>query len=68
MNQRLDAETPVYCGDELVIEVEFVTADLEESYFRKEVDAPEDLQSLVAPIVTVNGTWWITVKTSLLII
>ncbi len=53
MNQRLDAETLSIVADEFGFEVEFVTADIEESLDR-EVDAPEDLVSR-APIVTVMG-------------
>ncbi|AFL80406.1 bacterial translation initiation factor 2 (bIF-2) [Aequorivita sublithincola DSM 14238] len=53
MNQRLDAETISIVADEFGYEVEFVTADLEESIDR-EVDAPEDLEPR-APIVTVMG-------------
>ncbi|SDW15482.1 translation initiation factor IF-2 [Aequorivita viscosa] len=53
MNQRLDAETLSIVADEFGYEVEFVTADLEES-IEREVDAPEDLVSR-APIVTVMG-------------
>ncbi|MBT8286355.1 MAG: translation initiation factor IF-2 [Flavobacteriaceae bacterium] len=53
MNQRLDAETLSIVADEFGYEVEFVTADIEES-IEEEVDAPEDLQPR-APIVTVMG-------------
>ncbi|MCM4154217.1 translation initiation factor IF-2 [Arenibacter sp. N53] len=53
MNQRLDAETLSIVADEFGYEVEFVTADLEESIVEDE-DAPEDLQPR-APIVTVMG-------------
>ena len=53
MNQRLDAETLSIVADEFGYEVEFVTADIEES-IQEEVDAPEDLKSR-APIVTVMG-------------
>lgn len=53
MNQRLDAETLSIVADEFGYEVEFVTADLEES-IEKETDAPEDLEPR-APIVTVMG-------------
>ncbi len=53
MNQRLDAETLSIVADEFGYEVEFVTADLEESIV-EEVDSPEDLQPR-APIVTVMG-------------
>ena len=53
MNQRLDAETLAIVADEFGYEVEFVTADIEESIV-EEVDAPEDLKPR-APIVTVMG-------------
>ena len=53
MNQRLDAETLSIVADEFGFEVEFVTADIEESMVRK-ADAPEDLESR-APIITVMG-------------
>ncbi|MFC4097641.1 translation initiation factor IF-2 [Euzebyella saccharophila] len=53
MNQRLDAETLSIVADEFGYEVEFVTAELEESIEVQE-DAPEDLKSR-APIVTVMG-------------
>jgi translation initiation factor IF-2 len=53
MNQRLDAETLSIVADEFGYEVEFVTADIEES-IEEEVDAPEDLKPR-APIVTVMG-------------
>ncbi|SRX72214.1 translation initiation factor IF-2 [Aequorivita antarctica] len=53
MNQRLDAETLSIVADEFGYEVEFVTADLEESIDQR-VDAPEDLEPR-APIVTVMG-------------
>ena len=53
MNQRLDAETLSIVADEFDYEVEFVTADLEET--KEEVpEKPEDLK-LRAPIVTVMG-------------
>ena len=53
MNQRLDAETLTIVADEFDYEVEFVTADIEDSI--KEVeDRPEDLLPR-APIVTVMG-------------
>ena len=54
MNQRLDAETLTIVAEEFDYEVEFVTADIEESIQEKEVDAPEDLKPR-APIVTVMG-------------
>lgn len=53
MNQRLDAETLSIVAEEFGYEVEFVTAEIEES-IEEEVDAPEDLKSR-APIVTVMG-------------
>jgi translation initiation factor IF-2 len=53
MNQRLDAETLSIVADEFGYEVEFVTADIEES-IEEEADAPEDLKPR-APIVTVMG-------------
>tara|TARA_R110001583_G_scaffold110160_2_gene259105 strand:+ start:3252 stop:6095 length:2844 start_codon:yes stop_codon:yes gene_type:complete len=53
MNQRLDAETLSIVADEFGYEVEFVTADIEESIIEEE-DAPEDLKPR-APIVTVMG-------------
>ena len=53
MNQRLDAETLSIVADEFGYEVEFVTADLEES-IKIEEDAAEDLKPR-APIVTVMG-------------
>ncbi len=53
MNQRLDAETLSIVADEFGYEVEFVTADIEES-IQDEEDAPEDLKAR-APIVTVMG-------------
>ncbi|WP_424493083.1 translation initiation factor IF-2 [Salinimicrobium sp. GXAS 041] len=53
MNQRLDAETLSIVADEFDYEVEFVTADLEET--KEEVpENPEDLVER-APIVTVMG-------------
>ncbi|MDT0605687.1 translation initiation factor IF-2 [Croceitalea rosinachiae] len=53
MNQRLDAETLTIVAEEFGYEVEFVTAEIEESIEIDE-DAPEDLKSR-APIVTVMG-------------
>ncbi|MDO1502411.1 translation initiation factor IF-2 [Winogradskyella maritima] len=53
MNQRLDAETLSIVAEEFGYEVEFVTADIEESIEEVE-DKPEDLVSR-APIVTVMG-------------
>jgi translation initiation factor IF-2 len=53
MNQRLDAETLTIVADEFDYEVEFVTADIEES-IKEIVDLPEELLPR-APIVTVMG-------------
>ena len=53
MNQRLDAETLSIVAEEFGFEVEFVTADIEQS-IEEEPDAPEDLKPR-APIVTVMG-------------
>ena len=53
MNQRLDAETLSIVAEEFGYEVEFVTADIEES-IEDIADAPEDLKPR-APIVTVMG-------------
>jgi len=53
MNQRLDAETLSIVAEEFGYEVEFVTADIEESIPEDE-DKPEDLEAR-APIVTVMG-------------
>ncbi len=53
MNQRLDAETLSIVAGEFGYEVEFVTADIEESIVEEE-DKPEDLAPR-APIVTVMG-------------
>tara|TARA_R100001369_G_scaffold13846_1_gene28210 strand:- start:1463 stop:4189 length:2727 start_codon:yes stop_codon:yes gene_type:complete len=53
MNQRLDAETLTIVAEEFDYEVEFVTADIEES-IQEDQDAPEDLKPR-APIVTVMG-------------
>ncbi|MBA4745839.1 MAG: translation initiation factor IF-2 [Muricauda sp.] len=53
MNQRLDAETLSIVADEFGYEVEFVTAEIEETIEEVE-DTPEDLKSR-APIVTVMG-------------
>ena len=53
MNQRLDAETLTIVADEFGYEVEFVTADIEDS-LKEEEDNPEDLLPR-APIVTVMG-------------
>ncbi|MAU16217.1 MAG: translation initiation factor IF-2 [Muricauda sp.] len=53
LNQRLDAETLSIVADEFGYEVEFVTAEIEETIEEVE-DAPEDLKPR-APIVTVMG-------------
>ncbi|GAB4154903.1 MAG: translation initiation factor IF-2 [Winogradskyella sp.] len=53
MNQRLDAETLSIVAEEFGYEVEFVTADIEESIETTE-DDPKDLKPR-APIVTVMG-------------
>ena len=53
MNQRLDAETLTIVADEFGYQVEFVTADIEES-IEEVKDKPEDLKPR-APIVTVMG-------------
>ncbi|GGX13547.1 translation initiation factor IF-2 [Aquimarina muelleri] len=53
MNQRLDAETLSIVADEFGYEVDFVTADIEDS-IEEIFDAPEDLEAR-APIVTVMG-------------
>ncbi len=53
MNQRLDAETLSIVAEEFGYKVDFVTADIEES-FEEEEDKPEDLKPR-APIVTVMG-------------
>ncbi|MEH6537116.1 MAG: translation initiation factor IF-2 [Psychroserpens sp.] len=53
MNQRLDAETLSVVADEFGYNVDFVTADIEES-IEEIVDKPEDLVTR-APIITVMG-------------
>lgn len=53
MNQRLDAETLSIVADEFDYEVQFVSADVEETA-EVEEENPEDLESR-APIVTVMG-------------
>ncbi|WP_375239206.1 translation initiation factor IF-2 [Aurantibacter sp.] len=53
MNQRLDAETLTIVAEEFGYNVEFITADIEESIVEVE-DKPEDLIGR-APIVTVMG-------------
>ena len=50
MNQRLDAETLTIVAEEFGYEVEFVSADIEESI----EDKPEDLETR-PPIITVMG-------------
>ncbi len=53
MNQRLDAETLTIVAEEFGFGVEFITADIEESF----EEAPDDPKDLLprAPIVTVMG-------------
>ena len=53
MNQRLDAETLTVVADEFGYEVEFVSAEVQESIV-EDVDTPEDLITR-SPIVTVMG-------------
>jgi translation initiation factor IF-2 len=53
MNQRLDAETLSIVADEFGFDVEFVSAEVQESIEEIE-DKPEDLKSR-SPIVTVMG-------------
>ena len=53
MNQRLDAETLTIVADEFGYEVEFVSAEVQESIIEDE-DKPEDLLAR-SPIVTVMG-------------
>ncbi|WP_299364931.1 translation initiation factor IF-2 [Winogradskyella sp.] len=53
MNQRLDAETLSIVAEEFGFDVEFVTADIEES-IETAADDPKDLKPR-APIVTVMG-------------
>jgi len=54
LNQRLDAETLVIVAEEFGFEVEFITAEIEESIEVDVEDDPEDLEPR-APIVTVMG-------------
>ncbi|MAJ31940.1 MAG: translation initiation factor IF-2 [Flavobacteriaceae bacterium] len=54
LNQRLDAETLVIVAEEFGFEVEFITAEIEESIEVDVDDDPEDLEPR-APIVTVMG-------------
>jgi translation initiation factor IF-2 len=53
MNQRLDAETLTIVAEEFGYDVEFIKADIEES-FEEVADDPKDLKPR-APIVTVMG-------------
>jgi len=53
INQRLDAETLTVVAEEFGFEVEFVSAEVQET-IRAEEDRPEDLVAR-APIVTVMG-------------
>jgi translation initiation factor IF-2 len=53
INQRLDAETLSIIAEEFDYEVEFTSADIQESIVTEE-DKPEDLE-MRAPIVTVMG-------------
>ncbi|MFK7832774.1 MAG: translation initiation factor IF-2 [Winogradskyella sp.] len=53
MNQRLDAETLTIVAEEFGYDVEFITADIEES-IEDVIDDPKDLKPR-APIVTVMG-------------
>ncbi len=53
MNQRLDAETLSIVAEEFGYQVEFITADIEES-IEEVKDKPDDLKPR-APIVTVMG-------------
>jgi translation initiation factor IF-2 len=54
MNQRLDAETLNIVAEEFGYEVEFVTADIEESFEVEEEEDPEKMRKR-APVVTVMG-------------
>ncbi|HET8753916.1 MAG TPA: translation initiation factor IF-2 [Salinimicrobium sp.] len=54
MNQRLDAETISIVADEFDYEVEFVTADREDTLTEVQEENPDDLKPR-APIVTVMG-------------
>ena len=54
LNQRLDAETLVIVAEEFGFEVEFITAEIEESIEVDVEDTPADLEPR-APIVTVMG-------------
>src|SRR5699024_7725397 len=54
MNQRLDAETLSVVAEEFGFEVEFVSADIEETVGEDVEDDPENMQPR-APIITVMG-------------
>ncbi len=54
MNQRLDGETLTVVADEFGYDVEFVTAEIEESIKEKDEDEPESLVTR-PPIVTIMG-------------
>ena len=54
MNQRLDAETLTVVADEFGFEVDFVTAEIEESIKEKDEDEPASLE-VRPPIVTIMG-------------
>lgn len=54
INQRLDAENMVLIANEFGFEVEFVSADIQETIKTEEPDKPEDLLPR-PPIVTVMG-------------
>ena len=54
MNQRLDAETLTVVADEFGYDVDFVTAEIEESIKEKDEDEPESLETR-PPIVTIMG-------------
>ncbi len=54
INQRLDAETLTIVAEEFGYEVEFVSAELQESIETEDEDTEEDLQAR-PPIVTVMG-------------
>jgi translation initiation factor IF-2 len=54
INQRLDAETLVMVADEFDFSVEFVSADVQDSFEEEEEDLPEELEPR-PPIVTVMG-------------
>ncbi|MFN3341261.1 MAG: translation initiation factor IF-2 [Flavobacteriales bacterium] len=54
INQRLDAETIAIIAEEFGYQVQFVTADIQESIDEDDQDDPDDLVSR-SPIVTVMG-------------